>query len=125
MSPNNQSANFNHVTARDITVKQSIVTGSGISEPLSKDEFISTVHKLINELQRVSDQHPEIGDAILELESVIQETQRAKPEPSAIKRFLNTARGALMDVAESVTAIGTINTAITMLIGTIRTIFDR
>lgn len=123
MASNSQSVNITNSKTGNVNIDQSMGLSSDLPKPSSKDEFVTAINKLVAELQKVSSEHPDIEDAIAELKAAIQETKKAKPEPSAIKRFLNTAKGALVDVAETVTAIGTVTATITMLIGTLRVIF--
>ena|SRR5688572_5601037 len=122
MSSKSQSVNFSRVKARDIHVNQEMDTGR-LTSPSSKEEFIALVKQLINQLQKVSDEHPDIKDAISELRGLLRETQKTKPEPTLIKRFLTSAKGLLVDAAETVTAVGKISLGITTLISTIKLIF--
>jgi hypothetical protein len=123
MSSNSQNVNFNNVKARDIKVKQSLHANVGISQPTSKEEFTSVINKLIGELENIANNNQDIEDAITELKLAHQETRKKKPETSAIKRFLTAAKGSLVDVSQSVAAVGTIVTTITMLIGTLKPLF--
>lgn len=123
MSSNSQNVNINNVKARDIKVKQSLRSGVDIPKPQNKGDLLFAISQLITELQKISNEDPDIKDAILELTAALQETKKSKPESSKIKRFLNSAKGVLVDVSDSVGAISTITTTITMLIGTLKTIF--
>ena len=123
MTSKSQSVNFSRVKARDIRVSQEMDTGSKTISPTSKEEFVASVNQLINRLQKVSDKHPDIKDAISELRALLKETQKPKPEPTVIKRFLTSAKGLLVEAAEAVTAVNTISTGITTLIGAIKLIF--
>jgi hypothetical protein len=123
MSSKSQNVNFSRVKAKDIRINQEMDTGDKKTSPTSKEEFVDSVRQLINQLERVSSEHPDITDAISELRSLLQETQKSNPEPTVIKRFLASAKGLLVDAAESVTAVGTISTGITILISAIKLLF--
>jgi hypothetical protein len=123
MSNKSQSVNINHVKARDIKINQTMGDGDLFTAPASKDEFISSVKKLVAELRSASDELPDIDDAIAELKSLLEEAKKPKPEPSAIKRFLLSAKGLLADIAGTVNTVSVVTAGITTLIGTIKPIF--
>lgn len=88
----------------------------------TRESFLSELDRVIVSLGRFKN-YPEVIEAINEIKFAKAESQKSQPAPNVIKRFLNSAKGILRDIAESVTTIGAIVGGITLLIEAIKPVF--
>jgi hypothetical protein len=103
--------------------RQFMPPGREISVPLSKGEFVTALLRLIMDLDKITNQHPEIADAIEDLRSAHREAIKNRPESSEIKRLLKNARGTLVVVEKTVPEVALVLDGINSLAGVIPNIF--
>jgi hypothetical protein len=103
--------------------RQFMPTGKEIPVPINKTEFITTIFRLITDLQKITAQSTDIEDAIEELRLAHTEARKSRPNPAELKRFMNSAKGILVEVEKIVPEVGLVIGAIAKLTGVIPKIF--
>jgi hypothetical protein len=98
-------------------------TGKDIPVPINRTEFVTTIFRLMSDLQKLSPQHPDIEEAIEELRSARDEARKSKPSQAELKRMMNSAKGILVEVEQTVPEVRPVIDAITMMTRNIRNIY--
>lgn len=93
-----------------------------IAVPINKTEFVRNLDRLLADLQRIASPSQEVGDAIRDVQLARQEAGSAKPDPSVIRRCLNSAKVTL-EAEKSDLEAATVVADIPLLTGTIKMIF--
>jgi len=125
----NQSQSQN-ITTGDITIKrgsakisQSITSQHPTNGITDKKSFVEELGQVIVFLERYRE-YEDVAEAIKELELAKSETQSEKPDASMIRRFINSARGIINGVTETLSDVSSIASTIAALAKLVPTIFS-
>jgi hypothetical protein len=103
--------------------KQFMPSGKDLPVPLNKNEFINNLLRLIMDLEKITNQHPDIDEAVDDLRSAHREALKNRPDSLEIKRFLRSAKGTLVDVERTVPEATSVLDGLSMLTGIVKNIF--
>jgi len=123
---NNQNIRTGKITlsgGSNLNMNQTNVSQSQENSITTREDFLGEIDRISDFLQNYKNVHPDVREALGELKLAKDEAQKKSPNPSAIKRFLNSAKGLIEEVAGTVKNVSAIGTAITALVKVAQIIF--
>lgn len=118
-----QNITMGHAIGSKVNISQDAVMGDVVPVVTNANEMVQQLNSLVQQLNKHAKAHPDVAVAQDELRAAAKEAQKAKPEPSAISRFLRSAKGYLEDAASVAGVLVPIVKAIGELIKVVPGIF--